>query len=74
LMRQMGLSDYCQDINDLNADRLIDQFCQLEKNAGRLRPMIRQKAEEYRKALDDQYNLLFQDFGAHANPSSKSNS
>jgi hypothetical protein len=59
-MNQMGLSEYCQDINDLKADRLIEQFCQLEKNAGSLRPMIRQKAEGCRKALDDQYNLIFQ--------------
>jgi len=64
LMSQMGLSDYCQDINDLQADRLIEQFCQLEKNAGNLRRMIRQKAEGCRKALDHQYNLIFQDLGA----------
>jgi polysaccharide pyruvyl transferase WcaK-like protein len=61
LMSQMGLSEYCQDINDLKAGRLIEQFCHLEKNAGSLRPMIRQKAEECRKALDDQYNHIFQD-------------
>jgi polysaccharide pyruvyl transferase WcaK-like protein len=64
LMSQMGLSEYSQDINDLKADRLIEQFCQLEKNAGNLRPMIRQKAEGCRKALDDQYNLIFQDLGS----------
>ena len=63
LMRRMGLSEYSQDMNDLKADRLIEQFCQLEKNAGSLRPMIRQKAEGCRKALDDQYNLIFQDLG-----------
>ena len=26
LMSQMGLSEYCQDINRLNADKLIEQF------------------------------------------------
>jgi polysaccharide pyruvyl transferase WcaK-like protein len=64
LMTQMGLSEYCQDINDLNADRLIEQFCRLEKNAASLRPMIRLKAEECRKALDEQYNLIFQHLGS----------
>jgi len=63
LMSGMGLSEYSQDINDLKADRLIEQFCHLEKNAGSLRPMIRQKAEGCRKALDDQYNLIFQALG-----------
>jgi len=63
LMSQMGLSEYSQDMNDLKADRLIELFCQLEKNAGSLKPMIRQKTEGCRKALDDQYNLIFQDLG-----------
>ncbi|MGH9400493.1 MAG: polysaccharide pyruvyl transferase family protein [Terriglobia bacterium] len=63
LMSQMGLSEYCQDINDLQADRLIKRFCQLEKNAGSLRPMIRQKAEECRTALDHQYDLISQRLG-----------
>jgi polysaccharide pyruvyl transferase WcaK-like protein len=60
LMSQMGLSEYCQDINDLKADRLIEQFCHLEKNAGSLGPMIRQKVEACRKALDEQYHLILQ--------------
>jgi polysaccharide pyruvyl transferase WcaK-like protein len=58
LMRQMGLSEYCQDINRLNADRLIEQFCDLEKNAERLRPLIEHKTEEFRRALDEQYNCI----------------
>jgi polysaccharide pyruvyl transferase WcaK-like protein len=64
LMSQMGLSEYCQDINDLKGDRLIEQFCRLEKNAGSLGPMIRQQVEECRKALDDQYHLILQDLEA----------
>lgn len=61
LMSQMGLPEYCQDMNDLKTERLIEQFCRLEKNAGSLRPMIRQKAEGCRKALDEQYSLIFKD-------------
>ncbi|MGB8989786.1 MAG: polysaccharide pyruvyl transferase family protein [Candidatus Sulfotelmatobacter sp.] len=59
LMSQMGLSQYCQDINRLNADRLIEQFCDLEKNAETLKPLIKNKAEEFRRALDEQYDRIF---------------
>ena len=31
LMRQMGLSDYCHDIHQMDADRLIGQFRKLEQ-------------------------------------------
>ena len=60
LMSQMGLSEYCQDIQRLSAERLIDQFCQLEENAPRLEEMIRERTEEQRRALDDQYRRIFQ--------------
>ena len=59
LMNQMGLSQYCQDINRLNADRLIEQFCDLEKNAETLKPLIKDKADEFRRALDEQYERIF---------------
>ena len=59
LMSQMGLSEYCQDINRLNVDLLIEQFCDLEKNAETLKPLIKDKAEEFRKALDEQYERIF---------------
>jgi len=59
LMEELGLSDYCQDINHLDAGRLIEQFQDLEKNADKLKPVIRQKVEQSRKALDEQYRLIF---------------
>ncbi len=59
LMSQMGLSEYCQDINRLSADRLIEQFCDLEKNAETLKPRIKERAEEFRRALDEQYERIF---------------
>jgi polysaccharide pyruvyl transferase WcaK-like protein len=61
LMQNMGLQEYCQDIKQLNADKLIEQFCQLEKNAGSLRHMIREKVADCREALDEQYRLIFKD-------------
>lgn len=59
LMQSMELQEYCQDIHQLSADKLIEQFCQLEKNAESLRQMIGEKVADYRKALDEQYNLIF---------------
>lgn len=61
LMSQMGLSEYCQDIMQLSADRLIEQFCQIEENAESLRNMIGEKVADCRKALDEQYALIFKD-------------
>jgi polysaccharide pyruvyl transferase WcaK-like protein len=61
LMEDMGLQEYCQDIKHLNAEKLIEQFCKLETNADSLKQMIRQKVSERRKALDEQYELIFKD-------------
>jgi polysaccharide pyruvyl transferase WcaK-like protein len=58
LMEEMGMSEYCQDLNHLNAERLIEQFCNLEKNADRLKALIKQKTEEFRSALENQYRLI----------------
>jgi polysaccharide pyruvyl transferase WcaK-like protein len=59
LMSAMGLSEYCLDIHDLKADRLIEKFCDLEANADKLTPLIRAKAREFREALVEQYKLIF---------------
>jgi polysaccharide pyruvyl transferase WcaK-like protein len=59
LMSEMGLAEYCHDINCLDAGRLIEQFQDVERNAEKLKPLIRQKVEQSRKALDEQYSLIF---------------
>lgn len=61
LMNAVGLSAYCEDINDLKADRLIEKFRNLETNASALKPLISEKVTEFRKDLDDQYKLIFND-------------
>jgi polysaccharide pyruvyl transferase WcaK-like protein len=61
-MEEMGLSDYCQDINHMNAGRLIEQFQELVRNAEKLKPVIRQKVEQSRTTLDEQYSLIFKSF------------
>ena len=59
LMSEMGLAEYCHEISDMSAERLVEQFQDLEKNAQKLKPLIRQKVEQCRKALDEQYGLIF---------------
>ena len=61
LMDGVGLAKYCQPIDHLDVDELIDQFIEIEKNAEDLRPFISQKTEEYRKALDKQYTAILKD-------------
>jgi polysaccharide pyruvyl transferase WcaK-like protein len=61
LMSQMGLAEYCQDINDLSADRLIEQFCQLQQNAVCVKRMIKEKVRACQDVLDEQYGIIFSD-------------
>jgi polysaccharide pyruvyl transferase WcaK-like protein len=61
LMGAMGLSDYCLDISDLNADRLIEKFCNLETNAKDIKSLIAERHAKFRKELDEQYRQIFRD-------------
>ena len=61
LMSEMGLSEYCHDINQMNADTLIEQFQALVRNADDVKQMILQRVETSKRALDEQYELLFGD-------------
>jgi polysaccharide pyruvyl transferase WcaK-like protein len=61
LMKQMGLGEYSQDIRNLNTETLIEQFCQLEKNADSLTQLLQRKVTECREALEDQYCLITND-------------
>src|SRR5436190_642100 len=58
LMTEIGLTDYCLPLANLGFDNLIDRLVKLEKNAEALRPYIKQKTEEYRRALDEQYSVI----------------
>jgi polysaccharide pyruvyl transferase WcaK-like protein len=58
LMKDMGLGDYCHDIHDMNVERLLEQFQSLEDNAETVRCNIAAKVDEYRSALDAQYDSL----------------
>jgi polysaccharide pyruvyl transferase WcaK-like protein len=58
LMTEIGLAEYCLPLANVDFDRLIDRFVKLEKNAEGLKLYIKQKIEEYRKTLDEQYTLV----------------
>jgi polysaccharide pyruvyl transferase WcaK-like protein len=60
LMAQMGLSEYCLDINGLRSSDLIETFCRLRDNAQRLTPGVREKVQRHREALDKQYGAIFE--------------
>ena len=59
LMSAVGLSDYCFDINDYDAETLIEKLRALEKNADKIKPLIKQKVDGFREALDEQYRCIF---------------
>jgi len=59
LMTEIGLIEYCLPLANLDFDDLIDRVVKLEKNAEALKPYVKQKTEEYRRILDEQYSLLF---------------
>jgi polysaccharide pyruvyl transferase WcaK-like protein len=59
LMREMNLSEYCQDIHDMDSDALIEQFQKLELDAEAVKLTIDHGAAGARAALDEQYDLLF---------------
>jgi polysaccharide pyruvyl transferase WcaK-like protein len=58
LMTEIGLAEYCLPLPNLDFGNLIDRLVKLETNADALRPYIKQKTEEYRRTLDEQYSLI----------------
>lgn len=62
LMSQMGLTAYCQDIQRLSVEKLIEQFSELEKNSAELKEVIAARCVDFRRALDEQYRIIFKDW------------
>jgi polysaccharide pyruvyl transferase WcaK-like protein len=59
LMSAVGLTEFCQDIEHIEVDKLKEQVTRLEENAQSIRLQIVQKTEEWRRALDAQYAHIF---------------
>ena len=60
LMEAMDLSQYCQDIEHLDVAGLIRQFSELERNRSTVQALIERKTAECRRALDEQYDAVFE--------------
>jgi polysaccharide pyruvyl transferase WcaK-like protein len=59
LMRQMRLSEYCHDIEHMDADRLIEQFRSLEQSPEAVKKTIDHGVDKARAAVEEQYDRLF---------------
>jgi polysaccharide pyruvyl transferase WcaK-like protein len=59
LMGEMGLTNYCQHIERLNVDQLIEQFSDLTRDYQRLRQLISEKNLQYREDLRRQFFNIF---------------
>jgi polysaccharide pyruvyl transferase WcaK-like protein len=58
LMRAMGLSEYCVDLDEVDADLLIRKAQKLEARSDDVKGSIREMTSLYRRALDWQYEQL----------------
>jgi polysaccharide pyruvyl transferase WcaK-like protein len=62
LLEGVGLGKYCQQLENVDVQKLIDQFTELEARSEEVKPVIERKAREYRNLLDQQYDLIFGEF------------
>ncbi|MFF2149287.1 polysaccharide pyruvyl transferase family protein [Kitasatospora sp. NPDC058190] len=58
LMDQMGLGTYCHPAREVDADRLIEQFRELEKRAPELRQTLAERNLAATRRLEDQFSTL----------------
>ena len=58
LMEAVGLGKFRQDINNIDVDKMTEQFRTLEATAVAVKAQIKEKAEAYRAALDEQYERI----------------
>lgn len=59
LMSEMGMAEYCHDIDRMNPDVLVEQFEALVRNVDELRDSITRRVTANRLALEEQYRLVF---------------
>jgi polysaccharide pyruvyl transferase WcaK-like protein len=59
LMRAMGMTEFCQDIENVDVNKLIDQLAALEESAESIKCGLERKSELYRGNLEEQYECIF---------------
>ncbi|MET8163555.1 polysaccharide pyruvyl transferase family protein [Streptomyces sp. NPDC005329] len=58
LMAQMGLGAYCHPAREVDADRLLEQFRELERRAAELRRILTERNQVAARRLQDQFTAL----------------
>ncbi|MFC0844000.1 polysaccharide pyruvyl transferase family protein [Streptomyces noboritoensis] len=58
LMHRMGLGTYCHPAREVDADRLLEQFRELEKRSAELRRTLAERNQEAVRQLQDQFTDL----------------
>jgi polysaccharide pyruvyl transferase WcaK-like protein len=58
LMADMGLGEFCQDLDALDADLLIKQFTELESRSAELRPVVAERSAAKARLVSGQFAEL----------------
>jgi polysaccharide pyruvyl transferase WcaK-like protein len=61
LMTGAGLEEFCQDIEHIDVDELVEKVVRLQKNAPGIKLQIARVTQSYRIALDEQYERMLKD-------------
>jgi polysaccharide pyruvyl transferase WcaK-like protein len=59
LMSAVGLTEFCQDIENIDVEKLATQFAALNEHTEYFKLQVQRKTESYRRALDRQYEDIF---------------
>jgi polysaccharide pyruvyl transferase WcaK-like protein len=59
LMKDIGLSSYCLDIDTFDLDQLIQTFNRLVANVVEVKGIMAERAAHYRGELERQFDFLF---------------
>ena len=64
LMKAMGMTEFCQDIENVDVDKLLYQFVTLENNLESIKCDLERQAELNRQELEEQYEYISTLLGA----------
>jgi polysaccharide pyruvyl transferase WcaK-like protein len=68
LMREMGLSEYCLQIDQVEIDELIGKVLYIQDNRRELTSLITNRREDFRLSLEEQYQLIASHWAVQAIP------
>jgi hypothetical protein len=67
-MRGMGLSEYCLQIDRIEIDELGGAVLSVENNRRQMTALTASRKEDFRRSLEEQYQLIARRWGAPATP------